>query len=66
MTTNPAGTGPTPFQPPQTLEDALREAGRDASFTVEDLARSNPGFESDEEIDEFIAAVHEWRNESLA
>ncbi len=29
------------------------------------MLKSSPGFESDEEIDEFIVAVREWRNESL-
>ena len=49
-----------------TLEEILREAHRDSSYTVEDMAAENPGFESDDEIDEFIAAVREWRNASLA
>jgi hypothetical protein len=66
MTTNraDAASGHRDHEP--TLEAILREAGRDDSFTVEDLAQSNPGFESDEEIDDFIAAVREWRNASLA
>jgi hypothetical protein len=66
MTTNPADSDPFSHHPEPTLEDVLREAGRDSSFTVSDLTGSNPGFESDEEIDEFIAAVREWRDASLA
>jgi hypothetical protein len=66
MTTNPAASDPFPHHPEPTLEDVLREAGRDSSFTVDDLTGFNPGFESDEEIDEFIAAVREWRDASLA
>ncbi|HEV2640540.1 MAG TPA: hypothetical protein VGX23_35760 [Actinocrinis sp.] len=66
MTTNQADSDPFSQHPGSTLEDALREAGRDSSFTVEDLAASNPGFESDEEIDEFITAVRGRRNASLA
>lgn len=67
MTTNradagrAAGRGPEPF-----LEEILRAKHPDSSFTVADMLKSSPGFESDEEIDEFIAAVREWRNESLA
>ncbi len=66
MTTNRADSASGHRDHEPTLEDILREAGRDDSFTVADLAWSNPGFESDEEIDEFIAAVREWRNASLA
>jgi hypothetical protein len=36
------------------------------SFTLEGIAQTNPGFGSDEEVDEFIAAVREGRNTSLA
>jgi hypothetical protein len=66
MTTNHADVPHTHRDHDPTLEEILREAGRDETFTMADLAKTNPGFESDEEIDEFIAAVREWRNESLA
>ena len=47
-----------------TLEEIIR-AKQPGPNTLADFAHLNP-FESDEEIDEFIAAVREWRNESLA
>ena len=65
VSTDPISTYPYSHLPEQTLEDALREAGRDASFTIEDLIKSHPGFSSDEEIDEFIGTVREWRNADL-
>jgi hypothetical protein len=71
MTTNPAdagNAGHVPGHGPEpTIEEILRAAHPEGPFTVADMVRTtNPGFESDEEIDEFILAVREWRNESLA
>ena len=57
----PFGRAPEP-----TLEEILRAKHPEGTFTVADMVKTSPGFESDEEIDEFILAVREWRNESLA
>ena len=64
MTTNPADGNPFARRPEPTLEEIIR-AKQPGHYTLDDFADLNP-FESDEEIDEFIAAVREWRNESLA
>jgi hypothetical protein len=66
MTTNRADASFGRGDHEPTVEEILQEAHRDFSHTVEDMAAVNPGFESDEEIDEFIAAVREWRDASLA
>jgi len=66
MTANSHDSEPLPPPHESSLEEFLQEAGRDEPFIVADLAHMNPGFESDEEIDEFIAALREWRNASLA
>ena len=66
MTTNRADDDPRSPLRERALADARREAGRDASFTVEDMIKTNPGFSSDEEIDEFIRTVREWRNADIA
>lgn len=70
MTTNPADAGrPEPLfgnGPEPTIEEIIRAKHPEGTFTVADMVKTNPGFESDEEIDEFILAVREWRNESLA
>ena len=71
MTTSSADAGNAAQVPGRasepTLEEILRAAHPEGPFTVADMVRTtNPGFESDEEIDEFILAVREWRNESLA
>jgi hypothetical protein len=67
MTTNRADAGPLPGRPPEpSLEEILRVKHPEGTFTVADMLNSSSGFESDDEIDEFVAAVREWRNESLA
>jgi hypothetical protein len=67
MTTNRADAGRAAGRGPEpSLEEILRAKHPEGSFTVADMLKSSPGFESDEEIDEFIVAVREWRNESLA
>jgi hypothetical protein len=70
MTTDPTDaerTGRPPERAPEpTLEEILRAKHPEGTFTVADMLKTSPGFESDEEIDEFILAVREWRNESLA
>lgn len=53
-------------RPAPSLEEILRDKHAEGAFTVEDMLKSSPGFSSDDEIDEFIEAVREWRNESLA
>ncbi|HEV2348165.1 MAG TPA: hypothetical protein VGS97_29030 [Actinocrinis sp.] len=65
MTTNAAEPEPFPPRHEPTLEEIIREKQPGADYSLADFAELNP-FESDEEIDEFIAAVREWRNESLA
>jgi hypothetical protein len=67
MTTNRADAGPSAERNPEpSLEEILRAKHPEDAFTVADMLQASPGFESDDEIDEFIAAVREWRNESLA
>lgn len=56
-----------PFRqaPMKTVEELIAEKGAKPLASVEDFME--PGvFESDEEVDEFVAAVRTWRNASLA
>ncbi len=55
MTTDNAGTPTGQRGDEPTLEQIIR-AKQPNPYTLEDLAALNPGFESDEEIDEFIAS----------
>jgi hypothetical protein len=64
MTTHASDPEPLPPERELTLEEIIREK-QPGPYSLADLAHLNP-FESDEEIDEFIAAVRQWRNESLA
>lgn len=67
MTTNHADAGPLPRRRPEpSLEEILRAKHPEGAFSVADMLKRSPGFESDDEIDEFVAAVREWRNESPA
>ena len=70
MTTSSADAGNAAQVPGRasepTLEEILRAAHPEGPFTVADAYAGPSPFESDEEIDEFILAVREWRNESLA
>ena len=67
MTTNHADAGSPPGRRPDpSLEEILRAKHPEGTFTVADMVTESPGFESDDEIDEFVAAIREWRNESLA
>jgi hypothetical protein len=64
MTTNRADVPNHHRDHEPTLEEIIR-VKQPGPYTLADFADLNP-FESDEEIDEFIAAVREWRNASLA
>jgi hypothetical protein len=67
MTTNRADAGPSADRVPEpSLEEILRARHAEGTFTVAEMLKSSPGFASEEEIDEFIVTVREWRNESLA
>ena len=67
MTTNRADAGSFPERHPEpSLEEILQVKHPEGAFTVADMLNESPGFESDDEIDEFVATVREWRNESLA
>lgn len=67
MTSNRADAGPFPERHPEpSLEEILRVKHPEGTFTVADMLNESPGFESDDEIDEFVATVREWRNQSLA
>ena len=67
MTTNHADAGPLPERRPDpSLEEILRAKHPEGTFTIADMLKTSPGFDSDDEIDEFVATVREWRNESLA
>jgi hypothetical protein len=60
-------TGRPPERAPEpTLEEILRAKHPEGTFTIAEAYAGPSPFESDEEIDEFILAVREWRNESLA
>jgi hypothetical protein len=50
---------------PHTVEELARRQGVPTTMTVEDLACDGI-FETDEELDEFLAFVREQRNASLA
>jgi hypothetical protein len=65
MTTAPVDFEAFPPKPERSIEELIREKRAEPLRSVEDFME--PGvFESDEEVDEFIVAVREWRNASLA
>ncbi|HEV2640763.1 MAG TPA: hypothetical protein VGX23_36920 [Actinocrinis sp.] len=66
MSTAPVdGYRPIPLKPDRTVEELIREKGAKPIESIEDFLE--PGvFSSDEGVDEFNAAVREWRNASLA
>lgn len=66
MTTNSSDAWSLPQEPEKSLDEIIREKHPNGHFTIEDAYAGPSPFESDEEIDEFIRALNEWRNESLA
>ena len=65
MTVEPVNVEPFPRKPKTDLEALIRAKRAQPLKSVEEFME--PGvFDSDEEVDEFITAVREWRNASIA
>lgn len=65
MTIEPTNVEPFPRKPKTDLEALIRAKHAQPLTSVDELME--PGvFDSDEEVDEFITAVRQWRNASIA
>jgi hypothetical protein len=65
MTAEPINVDPFPRKPKTDLEALIRAKHAQPLKSLEEFRE--PGvFDSDEEVDEFIATVREWRDASIA